>query len=312
MLLQINVYGTTFDMINEKKQTMTKILFLIVLAAGVASCTVVKPNQVAVKSQLGKINPKVRVPGPVVFNPFITKVIKINVRTMNLSIKENLPSKEGLTILSESSILYHIKGEDAAKIIKETGLNYEENLILPVFRSAASDVCSRYYAKDMHSAKRLEIEQEIRKRLAEVCDEKGFVIEAVLLKAITLPQGLTRSIEAKLEAEQDALRMEFVLDRQKKEMDRQLIEAEGAKKNAIFQAEARAESVKIEAEGRAKGIEIEAKANKAANDMLNSSITPNILKMNQIQAFVKLSTSPNTKTIITDGKSGMINMLGEQ
>lgn len=291
---------------------MTKILFLIVLAAGVASCAVVKPNQVAVKSQLGKINSKVRVPGPVVFNPFITKVIKINVRTMNLSIKENLPSKEGLTILSESSILYHIKGEDAAKIIKETGLNYEENLILPVFRSAASDVCSRYYAKDMHSAKRLEIEQEIRKRLAEVCDEKGFVIEAVLLKAITLPQGLTRSIEAKLEAEQDALRMEFVLDRQKKEMDRQLIEAEGAKKNAIFQAEARAESVKIEAEGRAKGIEIEAKANKAANDMLNSSITPNILKMNQIQAFVKLSTSPNTKTIITDGKSGMINMLGEQ
>lgn len=312
MLLQINVYGTTFDMINKKKQTMTKILFLIVLAAGVASCTVVKPNQVAVKSQLGKINPKVRVPGPVVFNPFITKVIKINVRTMNLSIKENLPSKEGLTILSESSILYHIKGEDAAKIIKETGLNYEENLILPVFRSAASDVCSRYYAKDMHSAKRLEIEQEIRKRLAEVCDEKGFVIEAVLLKAITLPQGLTRSIEAKLEAEQDALRMEFVLDRQKKEMDRQLIEAEGAKKNAIFQAEARAESVKIEAEGRAKGIEIEAKANKAANDMLNSSITPNILKMNQIQAFVKLSTSPNTKTIITDGKSGMINMLGDK
>lgn len=291
---------------------MTKILFLIVLAAGVASCAVVKPNQVAVKSQLGKINPKVRVPGPVVFNPFITKVIKINVRTMNLSIKENLPSKEGLTILSESSILYHIKGEDAAKIIKETGLNYEENLILPVFRSAASDVCSRYYAKDMHSAKRLEIEQEIRKRLAEVCDEKGFVIEAVLLKAITLPQGLTRSIEAKLEAEQDALRMEFVLDRQKKEMDRQLIEAEGAKKNAIFQAEARAESVKIEAEGRAKGIEIEAKANKAANDMLNSSITPNILKMNQIQAFVKLSTSPNTKTIITDGKSGMINMLGDK
>lgn len=310
-MLQINIYGTTFDIINKKK-TMTKILFLIVLAAGVASCAVVKPNQVAVKSQLGKINSKVRVPGPVVFNPFITKVIKINVRTMNLSIKENLPSKEGLTILSESSILYHIKGEDAAKIIKETGLNYEENLILPVFRSAASDVCSRYYAKDMHSAKRLEIEQEIRKRLAEVCDEKGFVIEAVLLKAITLPQGLTRSIEAKLEAEQDALRMEFVLDRQKKEMDRQLIEAEGAKKNAIFQAEARAESVKIEAEGRAKGIEIEAKANKAANDMLNSSITPNILKMNQIQAFVKLSTSPNTKTIITDGKSGMINMLGEQ
>lgn len=291
---------------------MKKILFFAVLAAGIASCTVVRPYQVAVKSKLGKIDNKVRTAGPVAYNPFVTKVIKVNVRTMNLSIKENLPSKEGLTILSESSILYHIKAEDVPKVIKETGLNYEENLILPVFRSAASDVCSRYYAKDMHSAKRNEIEQEIRKRLAEVCEEKGFVIEAVLLKSISLPQGLTRSIEAKLEAEQEALRMEFVLDRQKKEMDRQLIEAEGAKKNAIIQAEAKAQTAILEAEGRAKSIEIEAKANKSANDMLNSSLTPNVLKMNQIQAFMKLSTSPNTKTIITDGKGGVINMLDDK
>lgn len=296
----------------KKLKTMKQLLFLTMLAAGVASCTVVKPHQVAVKSKLGKIDNKVRQAGPVVYNPFITRVVKVNVRTMNLSIKENLPSKEGLTILSESSILYHIKAEDVPKVIKETGLNYEENLILPVFRSAASDVCSRYYAKDMHSAKRNEIEQEIRKRLAEVCEEKGFIIEAVLLKSISLPQGLTRSIEAKLEAEQEALRMEFVLDRQKKEMDRQFIEAEGAKKNAIIQAEARAETAKIEADGRAKSIEIEAKANKAANDMLNSSLTPNVLKMNQIQAFMKLSTSPNTKTIITDGKGGVINMLDDK
>ena len=298
--------------LKQKINNMKKILFLTVLAAGIASCTVVRPHQVAVKSKLGKIDNKVRMAGPVAYNPFVTKVIKVNVRTMNLSIKENLPSKEGLTILSESSILYHIKAEDVPKVIKETGLNYEENLILPVFRSAASDVCSRYYAKDMHSAKRLEIEQEIKKRLAEVCDEKGFVIEAVLLKSISLPQGLTRSIEAKLEAEQEALRMEFVLDRQKKEMDRQLIEAEGAKKNAIIQAEAKAQSAILEAEGRAKSIEIEAKANKAANDMLNLSLTPNILKMNQIQAFMKLSTSPNTKTIITDGKGGVINMLDDK
>lgn len=63
----------------------------------------------------------------------------------------------------------------------------------------------------MHSAKRSEIEKEIQKRLAEVCEEKGFIIEAVLLKSISLPPGLTKSIETKLEAEQEALRMEFVL-----------------------------------------------------------------------------------------------------
>ena len=286
----------------------TSILLLLVLTSG---CAVINPGQVGIKRTLGKLSSKVSQPGPVVFNPFISKVVRLNVGTMNLSIKENLPSKEGLTILSESSILYHIKSADAPRIIQETGLTFEENLILPVFRSAASDVCSRYYAKDMHSAKRHEIEKEIQTRLAEVCDAKGFVIEEVLLKSITLPAGLTESIETKLQAEQEALRMEFVLDRQKKEVERQIIEAEGAKKTNVIQAEARAESMQIEAEGSAKSIEIKAKANKAANEMLNSSITPNILKLNEIEAFIKLATSPNAKTVITDGKGSVLNVLDE-
>jgi regulator of protease activity HflC (stomatin/prohibitin superfamily) len=285
---------------------------MLVFMVIVNSCTIVTPSQVGVKTTLGKIKGKIRQPGPVFYNPFISKVMTINVRTMNLMIKENLPSKEGLTILSESSILYHIEPDDVQKIIRETGLSFEENIIMPVFRSAASDVCSRYYAKDMHSAKRSEIESEIQKRLSEVCGPKGFVIESVLLKSITLPDGLTKSIESKLEAEQEALRMEFVLERQKKEVERQIIEIEGQKKTNIIQAEARAESTKIEAEGNAKAIEIEAKANKVANDMLNSSLTPNILKLNQIEAFEKLSTSPNAKTIITDGKSNVINMLEDK
>jgi len=279
----------------------TSILLLLVLTSG---CAVINPGQVGVKRTLGKLSSKVSQPGPVLFNPFISKVVRLNVGTMNLSIKENLPSKEGLTILSESSILYHIKAADVPKIIQETGLTFEDNLILPVFRSAASDVCSRYYAKDMHSAKRHEIEKEIQIRLAEVCDAKGFVIEEVLLKSITLPAGLTESIETKLQAEQEALRMEFVLDRQKKEVERQIIEA-------VIQAEARAESMRIEAEGSAKSIEIKAKANKTANEMLNSSITPNILKLNEIEAFIKLATSPNAKTVITDGKGSVLNVLDE-
>jgi regulator of protease activity HflC (stomatin/prohibitin superfamily) len=286
----------------------TSILLLLVLTSG---CAVINPGQVGVKRTLGKLSSKVSQPGPVLFNPFISKVVRLNVGTMNLSIKENLPSKEGLTILSESSILYHIKAADVPKIIQETGLTFEDNLILPVFRSAASDVCSRYYAKDMHSAKRNEIEKEIQIRLAEVCDAKGFVIEEVLLKSITLPAGLTESIETKLQAEQEALRMEFVLDRQKKEVERQIIEAEGAKKTNVIQAEARAEAMRIEAEGSAKSIEIKAKANKAANEMLNSSITPNILKLNEIEAFTKLATSPNAKTVITDGKGSVLNVLDE-
>jgi regulator of protease activity HflC (stomatin/prohibitin superfamily) len=310
-----NDFSIGLSLIFEKIITMKKnqiVILLIASLALVTSCTVVRPTQVGVKSTFGKIKGKIRQPGAVLYNPFVSRIIKVNVRTMNLPIKENLPSKEGLTILSESSILYHIRSEDVPKIIQETGLNYEENLILPVFRSAASDVCSRYYAKDMHSAKRNEIEKEIQKRLAEVCEEKGFVIEAVLLKSISLPAGLTKSIETKLEAEQEALRMEFVLDRQKKEVERQIIEAEGAKKTNVIQAEAKAQTMRIESEGRAQSIEIEAKANKAANELLNNSITPNLLKLKQIEAFVKLSTSSNTKTIVTDGKGSLLNVIDDK
>ncbi|MBK8558344.1 MAG: prohibitin family protein [Lewinellaceae bacterium] len=276
-----------------------------------SSCATIMPDQVGVKRTFGRVQNNVRTPGIVGFNPFTTKVVRVPIRTMNLAIVENLPSKEGLTIRSESSILYRVKSSAVPQILKETGMSFEEMLILPVFRSAASDVCSKYDAKNMHSAKRAEIEEEIKKRLVEVCEPKGFIIEAVLLKSISLPGGLSKSIEAKLEAEQEALRMEFVLDRQRQEAQRQIIDAEGAKEIARIQAEGKKNATIIEAEAKAKSNEIEAEGIKKANELINASLTPNVLKFKQIEAFQQISTSPNTKTIITDGKSPMLNILGD-
>lgn len=275
-----------------------------------SNCATIMPDEVGVKRRFGRVQENVRTPGLVGFNPFSTRVVRVPVRTMNLAIVENLPSKEGLTIKSESSILYRVKSASVPKILKETGMEFEEMLILPVFRSAASDICSRYDAKDMHSAKRAEIEEEIKKRLIEVCEPKGFLIESVLLKSIVLPNGLSRSIEAKLEAEQEALRMQFVLDRQKQEAQRQIIDAEGAKEIARIQAEGKKNAAIIDAEARARAFEIEAEGTKKGNDLVNSSLTPNVLKFKQIEAWQMLSASPNAKVIVSDGKSPMMNMLG--
>jgi prohibitin 1 len=276
-----------------------------------SNCAIVMPDEVGVKRRFGRIVDDVRPSGMVGFNPLTTTVVTVHIRTMNLAIIENLPSKEGLTIRSESSILYRIQPKAVPQILKETGMNYEEMLILPVFRSAASDVCSKYDAKDMHSAKRAEIEEEIRKRLVQVCEPKGFIIEAVLLKSIALPPGLSKSIEAKLEAEQEALRMQFILDRQKQEAQRQIIDAEGAKEIARIQAEGKKNAAIIDAEAKAKSTEIEAAGIKNANELINMSLTPGVLKLRQIEAFQQLSKSPNTKTIITDGKTPMVNMIEE-
>jgi len=273
------------------------ILSLFVAAIGLTSCSVVRPGQVGVKSRFGKLTNKQSSGGLMFYNPFTSSVIKVTTRTINREMSMNLPSKEGLTIRSDVSILYRVEPTAVKTVIKEVGLNFDQ-IITAVFRSAASDVCSQYFAKDMHSGERRGIENRINDVMNEYLGSRGFVIEAVLLKSITLPPGLSKAIEMKLESEQDALRMEFIKQQEEREAERQLIRAEGRKKSQI-----------IEAEANARIIEIEAEANQLANDKLSASLTPNVLKMKQIEAMLELSKSPNTKTLFMDGKNPFMNLL---
>jgi prohibitin 1 len=283
-------------------------LAMLLLGFTLHSCTTIKQDQVAVKRTFGKLNNKVYNPGLVLFNPLFSVIIRTEVRTVNLSITANLPSKEGLNVQSDISILYRVKVDQFGNILRSTGLDFQDLLILPVFRSAAADICSKYEAKDMHSAKRSQIENEIRERMMTVVSEKGFIIEAVLMKSITLPGGLAKAIEEKLQAEQDAQRMEFLKVREKLEADRIILKAEGEKQARIISAEAQKRVIEIEADGRANAVKVEADAQSQANDMLNKSLTPNIIKLRQIEAFDNLSRSNNTKTVITDGKTPFLSL----
>lgn len=179
---------------------------------------------------------------------------------------------------------------------------------MPVFRSASADVCARFYAKDMHSSERARIEKEIKDKMMEVLGERGFNIEAVLMKSITLPPSLSKAIEDKLSAEQEALRMEFVLDREKREAERKSIEAEGKKKADIIAAEADKQIIIINAEGNKLASILEAEGIQQANDYLNKSLTPLVIKYYQVEAFKNLCVSPNAKTIITDGKTPFLTL----
>jgi regulator of protease activity HflC (stomatin/prohibitin superfamily) len=144
--------------------------------------------------------------------------------------------------------------------------------------------------------------------MTEVLEGKGFIIEQVLLKSIVLPNGLAKSIEEKLQAEQDAQRMDFIKDREKREAERKVIQAEGDKLSRIVAAEGNRRTIEIEAEGKANAVKLEADAQAKANDMLNKSLTPVVLKNRQIEAFQNLSRSNNTKVIITDGKTPIIGL----
>lgn len=244
-----------------------QLIALCVISAMIFSnCTVIRQGEVGVKRSFGKISPQPLMEGARGFNPFTTTITKLPTRTMNIEVRTPLPSKEGLTVQSDVSILYRLEGEYAPKIVEKLGKNYEEVVILPVFRSAVADVSARYFAKDMHTGERSQIEKEIQSLMMKQLKDRGFYVEAVLLKSIVLPAGLTRAIEDKLEAEQDSQRMEFILTKERQEAQRRTIEATGIR-----------DSQKIIAEG----------------------LTPLLIQFKAIEAFNKLSTSPNTKIIIT-------------
>lgn len=252
----------------------TKFVILSILAAiMLSSCSIIRQGEIGMKQKLGKLNPKVIQPGAVGFNPFVTRIIKMPIRTMNMEISTNLPSKEGLNVTAVISILYRIVPDKAPAIVEKIGFGNEANVISSVFRSSAADVCSRFFAKDMHSAQRAAIEKDIAEQMSTVLAQRGFEIEAVLLKNISLPAGLARAVEEKLEAEQVAQRMEFLLDREKLEAQRKIIEAEGIRD---------------------------------AQKIISEGLTKNIIQWQSIEAFRELAKSPNAKILITDGNAPLL------
>lgn len=265
------------------------------------SCTTIQQGQVGVKRKKGIIDPVPILEGRTRVNPFNTVVFKIPTRTKNLKLNLPLPTKEGLTVQAEISIVYHLDPMSVPQLLKDVGNLYESQLILPVFRSAASDVAARFYAKDLHSGERSMIELEIQNRMNETFEKRGIVLDNVLMKSIELPEGLRRTIEAKLEAEQEAQRMQFVKQQQEADAERRIIEARGEQQVAILRAEGEKRAVELRAEAQANATLLQAEADAKANALLNESLSEQVLQLYSIEAVKNISTSPNTKLIINPG-----------
>ena len=247
------------------------LIFLVGLF--LTSCVTIREGEVGVKRTFGKYANVPYTDGLKAYNPLFSRIIKISTQTENMEVELSIPSKEGLNILSEVSILYNVNPKEAPEILRKIGTSYEKNIILPVFRSAVSDVSARFYAKDMHTGERGTIETAIKDQMMTYLADKGIKVEAVLLKSIQMPRSLARAIEEKLEAEQQAQRMEFVLQQAKREADQKRIEAEGIRD---------------------------------AQNIISQGLDPAILQFKSIEAFKELAKSPNAKIIVTDGDLPMI------
>lgn len=256
------------------------ILFFIFIIFLIANpITVVPAGNVGVKDFFGMVSKNYLTPGIHIVIPF-TKVIKLSIRTQEILEMAEVPSKEGLTMNLDVSLLFHLKKEFAPEIYKKVGKNYPEIVVIPQFRSSIREITASYEAKALYSAERDKISKEILSLVKKLTEERGIEIEQVLLRKIGLPAIVANAIQEKLKREQEAEQMKFILQREQQEAERKRIEAKGI---SDFQ--------KIVSEG----------------------ISKQLLEWKGIEATEKLAGSNNAKiVIIGNPKTGLPVILSTE
>jgi regulator of protease activity HflC (stomatin/prohibitin superfamily) len=234
--------------------------------------TVIPAGSVGVVDFFGTVSSNTLKAGINAVNP-LARVIKLSVQTQEMKEVMDVPSKEGLTVQLEVSILYHLNPDKAADVYKSVGVDYERIILEPQFRSVTRGVTASYEAKALYTSEREALSLQILKEIETATEARGVTVESAPLRRVGLPPGLTQSIEAKLQAEQESQRMQFVLMKERQEADRKRIEAQGI---SDFQ--------KIVVQG----------------------ISDQLLRWKGIEATEKIATSANAKVIIIGaGRDGL-------
>jgi len=191
-----------------------------------ASVAYVPAGHVGVLTLFGRVTGDVLPEGTHIVNPF-----KVNntmsIRTQELKETASVPSDEGLVMTLDTSLLFRLNPEKAADVFQKIGPNFVEVVVEPTLRSSIRSVTASHSANALYTGGREQVAEQIYKELASQLSGKGIEVQNILLRDIQLPQMLKTSIEAKQQAEQDALRMAFVLQKEKQEADRKRIEAQG-------------------------------------------------------------------------------------
>ena len=198
----------------------------VVLILVYASVAYVPAGHVGVLTLFGRVTGEVLPEGTHLVNPF-----KVNntmtIRTQEVKETASVPSNEGLVLTLDTSLLFRLSPEKAADVFQKVGPNYVEVIVEPNLRAAIRSVTAAHSASALYTGGREEVAQRIHEELDRQLTARGIEIQSVLLRDVQLPQMLKTSIEAKQQAEQDALRMSFVLQKEKQEAERKRIEALG-------------------------------------------------------------------------------------
>jgi len=257
---------------------------IIVMIIGISiSCFIqVEAGEVGVKKLFGKVQPDVLESGLHFINP-LYQVEKMDVKTQNYTMSGvhdegqlkgddaiRVLTADGLEVTIDLTVLYRLIPSEAPRLVREVGVDYEYKIVRPIARTRIRDNAVYYEAVALFSTKRDEFQNRIFKGIETDFKKRGLLLENLLVRNITLPAAVKSTIEQKIQAEQEAQKMQFVLQKEKQEADRKRIEAQGI---ADYQ------------------------------HIISESLTDKQLQYEQIKAYKEMALSQNAKVIVM-GKGG--------
>jgi regulator of protease activity HflC (stomatin/prohibitin superfamily) len=272
-----------------KAFSITGIIF-ITLGALTSSIKQIDAGEIGVQSLFGKVQDEVLTSGLNFVNPLMS-INTIDVRTQNYTMSGvhnegdvtgddaiRVLTADGLEVVIDLTVLYRVQASQAPKIVKEIGYDFKNVVIRPITRTKIRDNAVYYTAVDLYSIKRDEFQSRIFKTIEANLKVRGLVLEQLLVRNITLPVSVKGSIEEKIKAEQDAQKMQYVLQKEKQEAERKRVEAQGI---ADYQR------------------------------IISLGLGDKQLQYEQIQVMKGLITSPNAKVIIMGGGKTPIILDGK-
>jgi regulator of protease activity HflC (stomatin/prohibitin superfamily) len=214
---------------------------IVIIAIGLALSMFkqIGAGEVGVQTLFGRVQGDVLTSGLHIINPLV-EVTNFETRTQNYTMSgvENegqkqgddairVLSADGLEVTIDLSVLYNVNPSKAPFILQNIGVNYEDKIVRPVTRTAIRDNAVNYQAVDLYSTKRAEFQARINQTITKIFEKNGLAVQQVLIRNISLPASVKASIESKINAEQEAQKMQFVLQKERQEADRKRVEAQG-------------------------------------------------------------------------------------
>lgn len=225
----------------KKLSPIIRILGIGLIVIGIlTSCVIqIEAGQIGVKKLFGKVQYDILMSGLHFVNPLL-EVEKMDIKTMNYTMSGvqdegqkagddaiRVLTADGLEVTIDLTVLYKLLPTEAPRLIRETGLDYSDKIVRPLTRTKIRDNAVYYEAVALYSTRRNEFQQRIFKDISTDFSRRGLMLEQILIRNITLPQAVKTSIEQKISAEQDAQKMQFIIQKEKQEAERKRVEAQG-------------------------------------------------------------------------------------